>query len=384
MDGALHGLRVLELTHVMAGPFCGQVLADMGADVIKVEPPGSGDSSRHSMGTGAFLAVNRNKRSVALDLKDDAHREAFHRLARSADVLLENNRPGVAARLGADYETLREINPRLVYASISGFGQTGPYAQRAGYDLIAQGLSGVMSVTGEPDGDPIKCGIPIGDLSAALFCAIGILSALAARGRTGEGQLVDTSLFEGALALSIWETAELWATGRAPGKLGSAHRLTAPYQALRTRDGHLTVAGNTQPQWERLCSVIGREELAADPRFATNADRMANRPELVAELEAALAADGTDAWVARLEEAGIAAGPIHDYAEVFADPHTRARGMEVTMEHPEEGTVRGLGIPVKLSATPGTVRRAAPLLGEHTAEVLREAGLSQAEIEALA
>jgi crotonobetainyl-CoA:carnitine CoA-transferase CaiB-like acyl-CoA transferase len=383
MDGALDGLRVLELTHVMAGPFCGQVLADMGADVVKVEPPGTGDASRSSMGTGAFLAVNRNKRSVALDLKDAAHREAFLRLADGADVVLENNRPGVAERLGVDHETLRARNPRLVYASISGFGQTGPYAQRAGYDLIAQGLSGVMSVTGEPDGDPIKCGVPIGDLSAALFCAVGILSALTARERTGEGQLVDTSLFEGALALSIWETAELWATGRAPGKLGSAHRLTAPYQALRTSDGHLTVAGNTQRQWERLCSVIGREELAGDPRFATNDDRMANRAELVAELEAALASDTTGAWVQRLEDAGIAAGPIHDYAEVFADPHTRAREMEVTMEHPEEGTVRGLGIPVKLSATPDSVRYAAPLLGEHTAEVLREAGLSEEEIAAL-
>jgi len=335
------------------------------------------------MGTAAFLAVNRNKRSVALDLKGGAHREAFLRLADGADVVLENNRPGVAERLGVDHATLRARNPRLVYASISGFGQTGPYAQRAGYDLIAQGLSGVMSVTGEPDGDPIKCGVPVGDLSAALFCAVGILSALAARERTGEGQVVDTSLFEGALALSIWETAELWATGRAPGKLGSAHRLTAPYQALRTADGHLTVAGNTQPQWEKLCAVIGREELVNDARFTTNADRMANRPQLGAELEAALAADTTDAWVARLEEAGIAAGPIHDYAEVFADPHTRAREMEVTMEHPEEGTVRGLGIPVKLSATPGSVRRAAPLLGEHTAEVLREAGLSDAEIAAL-
>jgi formyl-CoA transferase len=382
MDGALDGLRVLELTHVMAGPFCGQVLADMGADVIKVEPPG-GDSSRRSMGTSAFLAVNRNKRSLALDLKDASHRAAFLRLADGADVVLENNRPGVTERLGADYATLSQRNPRLVYASISGFGQTGPYAQRAGYDLIAQGLSGVMSVTGEPGGDPIKCGIPIGDLSAGLFCAVGILSALAARERTGRGQLVDTSLFEGALALSVWEAAELFSTGRVPQKLGSAHRLTAPYQALRTADGHLTVAGNTQPQWERLCAVIGREELLADPRFATNDDRMAHRAELVAELEAALAPGGTDEWVARLEAAGIAAGPIHDYAEVFADPHTQARDMEVAMEHPEEGTVRGLGIPVKLSETPGSVRRAAPLLGEHTEEVLLEAGLTPQEIGAL-
>jgi crotonobetainyl-CoA:carnitine CoA-transferase CaiB-like acyl-CoA transferase len=380
---ALDGLRVLELTHVMAGPFCGQVLADMGADVIKIEPPGTGDSSRRSMGTAAFLAVNRNKRSVALDLKNSGHRAAFFRLADGADVVLENNRPGVTRRLGVDYETLSARNPRLVYASISGFGQTGPYAQRAGYDLIAQGLSGVMSVTGEPDGDPIKCGVPIGDLSAGLFCAVGILSALAARERTGRGQMIDTSLFEGALALSVWEAAELFSTGRVPQKLGSAHRLTAPYQALRTSDGHLTVAGNTQPQWERLCAVIGREDLLADPRFAANGDRMANRPELVAELEAALAAAGTDDWVARLEAAGIAAGPIHDYAEVFADPHTQARGMEVEMEHPEEGAVRGLGIPVKLSDTPGSVRRAAPLLGEHTDEVLLEAGLTRDEIGAL-
>jgi crotonobetainyl-CoA:carnitine CoA-transferase CaiB-like acyl-CoA transferase len=380
--GALDGLRVLELTHVMAGPFCGQVLADMGADVIKIEPPGAGDSSRRSMGTAAFMAVNRNKRSAALDLKDEAHRAAFLRLADTADVVLENNRPGVTERLGVDYATLSARNPRLVYASISGFGQTGSYAQRAGYDLIAQGLSGVMSVTGEPGGDPIKCGVPIGDLSAGLFCAVGILSALAARERTGRGQMVDTSLFEGALALSVWEAAELFSTGRVPQKLGSAHRLTAPYQALRTRDGHLTVAGNTQRQWERLCAVIGREELLADPRFTTNDDRMANRPQLAAELESALASGGTDEWVARLEEAGIAAGPIHDYAEVFADPHTQARGMEVAIEHPEEGAVRGLGIPVKLSDTPGSIRRAAPLLGEHTGEVLREAGLGDEEIAA--
>ena len=372
---ALSDVRVLELTQVMAGPFCGQVLGDMGADVVKIEPHG-GDSTRESLGTAAFLAVNRNKRSVALDLKSPEHQAVLHRLVRDADVLLENHRPGVAARLGADWETLSELNPRLIYASVSGFGHTGPYAQRPGYDLIAQGLSGVMSVTGEPGGEPVKCGIPIGDLSAGLFCAVAILSAVVARERTGRGQRIDTSLFEGALALSVWETAELWGTGRVPQALGSAHRLLAPYQALRTADGHLTVGGNTQPLWERLCESIGRPELAADARFATNEDRMARREELVAELESALASRSTGAWVSILVDAGVPCGPIHDYRQVFEDEHTQAREMEVRLEHPVEGKIRALGIPVKLSDTPGAIRRPAPLLGEHTTEVLEEAGIT--------
>ena len=372
---ALAGLRVLELSQVMAGPFCGQVLGDMGADVVKIEPPG-GDSTRESLGTAAFLAVNRNKRSVALDLKSPEHQAVLHRLVRDADVLLENHRPGVAARLGADWETLSELNPRLIYASVSGFGQTGPYAQRPGYDLIAQGLSGVMSVTGEPGGAPVKCGIPIGDLSAGLFCAVAILSAVVARERTGRGQRIDTSLFEGALALSVWETAELWSTGRVPQALGSAHRLTAPYQALRTADGHLTVGGNTQRLWQRLCEAIGRPELASDARFVANEDRMARRQELVAELESALASRSTGEWVSILVDAGVPCGPIHDYRQVFEDEHTQAREMEVRLEHPVEGEIRALGIPVKLSDTPGAIRRPAPLLGEHTAEVLGEVGIT--------
>jgi formyl-CoA transferase len=359
----------------MAGPFCGQVLADMGADVVKIEPL-EGDSTRESLGTAAFLAVNRNKRSVALDLKSPAHQAILHRLARDADVLLENYRPGVAARLGAGWEALSEVNPRLIYASVSGFGQTGPYAQRPGYDLIAQGLSGVMSVTGEPGGEPVKCGIPISDLSAGLFCAVAILSAVIARERTGRGQRIDTSLFEGALALSIWETAELWGTGRVPEPLGSAHRLTAPYQALRTADGHITVGANNQRLWQRLCEAIGRPGLAED--FPTNDDRMARRPELVAELESALATRSTGEWVAVLGDAGVPCGPIHDYRQVFEDPHTQAREMEVHVD----GT-RALGIPVKMSDTPGTIRRPAPQVGQHTAEVLREAGFSDEEIAAL-
>jgi crotonobetainyl-CoA:carnitine CoA-transferase CaiB-like acyl-CoA transferase len=372
---ALAGLRVLELTQVMAGPFCGQVLGDMGADVVKIEPL-EGDSTRQALGTAAFLAVNRNKRSVALDLKSREHQAVLHRLARGADVVLENYRPGVAARLGAGWETLSELNPRLIYASVSGFGQTGPYAQRPGYDLIAQGLSGVMSVTGEPDGDPVKCGIPISDLAAGLFCAVAILSAVYARERTGRGQRIDTSLFEGALALSIWETAELWGTGEVPRPLGSAHRLTAPYQALRTGDGHITVGANNQKLWRALCEAIGRPELADE--FPTNDDRMARRPELVAELESALAARSTDEWVSVLIEAGVPCGPIHDYRQVFEDPHTQAREMEVEVDG-----MRMLGIPVKMSDTPGAIRRTAPEVGEHTREVLREAGFSDVEIAAL-
>ncbi|HEY6888842.1 MAG TPA: CoA transferase [Solirubrobacter sp.] len=369
---ALDGLRVIELCQVMAGPFCGQVLGDMGADVIKVEPPQTGDQTRVGMGEHAFRAVNRNKRSITLDLKQPGDVAIFHRLVKTADVLTENFRPGVAARLSAGYDTLRALNPRLIYASISGFGQTGPYALRPGFDLIAQGAAGVMSVTGEPGGDPVKAGVPVSDLSAGLFCAVGILSALAARERTGEGQRVDTSLWEGALALGIWETAELWQTGVAPQPLGSAHRLAAPYQALRTRDGHVTVGGNNEKLWRRLCLVLGREDLPEDPRFAANADRMRNRPALVEELERATTARDTAEWVDALLEAGVPAGPILDYAQVVDDPQTRAREMVVEMEHPEAGTVRGLGIPVKLSATPGTIRRPAPLLGQHTDEILAE------------
>ena len=381
-------MKVLDLTQVMAGPFCCQVLADMGADVTKVEPLETGDQSRRAMGfrmekgedTAAFVAINRNKKSMTLNLKEDEAREIFYKLAQNSDVVVENYRPGVTKKLGVDYETLREINPRLIYASISGFGQTGPYAMRAGYDLIAQGMSGVMSVTGEPGGPPAKCGIPIGDLSAGLFCALGILSAYIAREETGRGQYIDTSLFEGALALSIWETAELWATGRIPQPFGSAHRLTAPYQALKTRDGYINVGANNQRLWERLCNAIGREELVEDERFATNDDRMKNRAELAEELEKSLAQKNTDEWMEILLEAGFPAGPIYNYQEVFEDPHTHAREMRVEMEHPVEGTVKGLGIPVKLGETPGEIRRPAPLLGEHTEETLMGLGYSKEEI----
>lgn len=380
MAGALDGLRVVDLTQVMAGPFCTMLLGDLGADIIKVEPP-EGDLSRAMGGDrlklrgtdrAPFLALNRNKRSVVLDLRLPDERERLFALVRDADVLVENFRPGVAARLGIGYEAVRAINTRLVYASISGFGQSGPHADRPGFDLIAQGMAGIMSVTGAPGGDPVKSGVPVSDLAAGLYAATAILAALRARDRTGEGQWVETSLFEAALGLSVWESTEYFATGQPPQSLGSAHRLSAPYQAFRAADGWMTIAALTPAHWEKLCSVLGRPGLANDPRFATNAARMDHRDELAAELQASLAANTVDAWVARLLEAGVPAGPIHDYAQVFADPHVAARQMVEVVDHPVEGPVRTLGIPVKLSGTPGSVRLPPPRLGEHTAEVSRQ------------
>lgn len=390
MTLALEKLKVLDLTQVMAGPFCCQLLADLGARVTKVEPIGKGDASRHAMGirmkgddNASFLAVNRGKESITVDMKSDQGREIFHRLAREADVVVENFRPGVTKRLGVDYETLREINPRLIYASISGFGQTGPYSHRAGYDLIAQAMSGVMSVTGEPGGAPVKCGIPVSDLGAGLFAAVGILSAYIAREETGTGQHVDCSLFESALALSVWESTELFFTGRVPQRFGSAHRVSAPYQALRTRDGHITIGANNQRLWERLCRIIGRADLLSDDRFTDNTDRMRNRAVLIAELESEFEDRTTAEWVDALTEGGVPCGPIRDYKEVFEDPHTRAREMAIEMDHPVEGRIKGLGIPIKLSGTPGRVRSAAPLLGQHTDEVLGRAGYDANQIAEL-
>ena len=390
MTLALEHLTIIDLTQVMAGPFCCQLLGDLGADVIKVEPVGRGDATREATGhrlphgeSAAFLAVNRNKRSIALDLGSAAGRAAFHRLVQEADVVVESFRPGVAGRLGVDYPTLRKINARLVYASISGFGQTGPYAARPGYDLIAQAMSGIMSVTGEPTGAPGKCGVPVADLSAGILCAVGILSACLSRTITGRGQAVDTSLYDAALAMSVWETAELWATGKAPGRLGSAHRVNAPYEAFPTRDGYLTIGANNARLWERLCAVLDRPDLLDDPRFAANIDRVRNRAELAAALGDSLSEKDTDEWVELLLAAGVPAGPIRDYHQACADPHTLAREMVVELDHPTEGTVRSLGIPVKLSETAGTIRRVPPGLGEHTDEILRSVGYTDADIGAM-
>ena len=378
MTSALDGVRIVDLTQVMAGPFCTMLLADLGADVIKVEPPG-GDLSRsmggrrlHMKGKdhAPFIALNRNKRSIVLDLKLPADRDQLLTMLDDADVLVENFRPGVAERLGMGFETVATRNPRLIYARISGFGQAGPWADRPGFDLIAQGMAGVMSVTGTADGNPVKCGIPISDLAAGLYAANGIQAALLAREKTGRGQRVETSLFEAALGLSVWEATEYWATGEAPQPLGSAHRLSAPYQAFRASDGFLTIAALTRPHWEKLCQVLDLAGLAFDPRYVSNADRLANQESLVTEIERALASRTVDEWVDRLLAEGIPCGPILDYAQVFDSPHTAARRMVELVDHPVDGPVRTLGIPVKLSDTPASVRQPPPLLGEHTAAVL--------------
>ena len=385
---ALNGLRVLDLTQVMAGPFCTMLLADMGADVIKIEPPG-GDATRGvdlelAPGVSApFLAVNRNKRGLVLDLKRPDGLTILERLAATADVLIENYRPGVAKRIGVDYARLSMLNARLIYCSISGFGQTGPYASRGGYDLIAQGMSGIMSATGTEGGAPVKVGVPVTDLGAGLFAVFGILCALRARHVTGRGQLVDTSLFEAGLALSAWEATEYWFTGQVPRGLGTAHRLNAPYQAFRASDGHFTVGAANDNLFPRLCALLGLEHLVTDPRFDTVGHRLKNRAALEALIEAATVHQPRAHWLAKCEDAGVPAGPIYSVPEALDDAHARARGMVQELPHPSLGRVKGLGNPVKMSRTPPGMAKTAPTLGEDTDAILRELGLTNAEIARL-
>jgi formyl-CoA transferase len=385
---ALEGLRVIDFTQAMAAPFCTMNLADLGAEVIKLEPPDGEPTRREGAlrrnGHGAqFVAINRNKKSFTADLKRPEGVAIVHRLVRTADVFVQNYRPRVAERLGVGYPALSAVNPRLVYCSVSGFGSTGPYGTRGGYDLIAQGMSGVISVTGEEDGALAKSGVPLSDLAAGLFGAYGVLAALEERERTGLGQHVDTSLLEAAMALTVWESTEYWATGRVPGPLGSAHRLSAPYQALRARDGYFTVGATHDKFFEGLCRVVERPDLLADPRFADKSGRLARRVELAAELEKTTAGEDRAHWLARLEQEGIPSGPINSYPEALADPHTLTRRMVVDLVHPEAGPVKALGVPIKLSDTPGAVERPAPLLGEHSAALLTELGYTAAEQQAL-
>ncbi len=380
---------VLDLSQIMAGPVCTMTLADMGADVIKVENPNGGDDSRR-MGppfikgwSAGFLAVNRNKRSLALNLRREQGKELFLRLAAKADVLVQNFRPGTMERLGLDYDTLIKLRPNLVYCSISGFGATGPYRERGGFDLVAQGMSGLMSITGHPDSPPAKVGVPITDISAGLMAANGILCAYIHALKTGQGQLVDTSIMEAGLAYTIWESAVFLASGEIPGPLGSAHRMSAPYQAIRTSDGYINLAAPTQPTWEALCRALEREDLLTDFSFVTPADRKIHEVELAALLEEIISQKSTGFWLESLEKAGVVAGPIYDMESVYNDPQVLARDMLVDLEDPELGTLHNIGIPVKLSATPGSIRHRAPGLGEHSRQVLLEAGLADEEVDRL-
>lgn len=379
MAPPLTGIRVLDISQVMAGPFCCMLLADMGADVIKIEPPGTGDSTRQSMGfrmkgedSPGFLALNRNKRSIALDLKSDADREVLYALVKTADVLVENARPGVAGRLGMDYATLSAINPRLIYASISGFGQTGPWSQRPGFDLIAQAVSGVLSSNGLPGMEPAKNSIPVADLGAGLFSTYAILSAVIGRQTTGKGQYLDASLFEAALALSVWETTELWGTGRAPEPIGSANRMSAPYQAVAASDGWFVIGAANQGLWLKLLKVLGREELQEDARFSTNAARLQNRLALIDAMAPTFLTRTRRDWIDALLEAGVPADLILDYGEAVVSEQAVAREMVKMVPHPVEGEFRALGFPVKLSDTPQEIRLPPPLLDEHGAELRAE------------
>ena len=372
MPGALDGLVVLDLTTHLSGPFCGMQLGDLGADVIKIESP-QGDSMRGAPpfveGESApFMLWNRNKRGVRLDLKAAEDLETFWELVDGADVLLENFRPGVIERLGIGWAALHARNPRLVLGSISGFGQTGPYAKRGGFDLVVQAMSGLMSVTGPKDGPPYRIPLAISDVGAGLYLTIGVLSALQARQKTGLGQWVETSLLEATVSLGVYEAANYFANGKRPEKLGQGHRGSSPYQVFQTADGWITLGAAQQNFFRKVCALIGKPELPDDPRFATNALRVKNNDAIVAILQAEIAKRPTAYWMTALEAEGVPAGPVLHHDEVFADPQILARGMVAEVEHAKAGKQKTLGVPIKMSASPGGVRRAAPTLGQHDAE----------------
>ena len=389
MKGPLEGIKVIELAQIMAGPTCGMLLADMGADVIKVEKLPGGDDTRSytepSVGgeSAAFMMLNRNKRGIAVNLKKPGGLEVVKRLLAEADVVTENYRKGTLEKLGLGYDVLQKLNPRLIYCAVSGYGRTGPYADKGGFDLIAQGFAGIMSITGEPGGPPVKSGTSIADINAGILAALGIVSALVARATTGRGQVVETSLMEAAIQQTYWHSAIFFATGENPGPTGSAHILTAPYQAFPTQDGWINIGGANQANWERIVKVIERPELAQDPRFRTNGDRMKNLAQLTPLIAERLRSRPSAQWIRVFEDAGVPVGPVNRIGDMLADPQVHAREMVVEVDHAQAGRMKTLGSPIKFSDTPGAVRRAAPLLGQHTDEVLAALGYGKSEIAAL-
>ncbi|HEU5383776.1 MAG TPA: CoA transferase [Ktedonobacteraceae bacterium] len=381
MQAALEGIRVLDLTQIMAGPFCTMLLADLGAEVIKIENPRGGDDSRRMAPpfyhgeSAAFMAMNRNKYGIAIDIRTAPGKQVLWRLIEKADVLVENFRPGTLTRLGFGFEEVHARYPGLVYCSISGFGHTGPYREHGGFDLVAQAMSGVLSITGSPE-ELAKVGVPISDLNAGLYASHAILAALLARARIGEGQYIDTSLFEAALAYTLWESNEYWATGTAPQRLGTAHRLSAPYQVFATANGWIALGAANQRNWEHLVQALDRVDLLHNPRFATNADRMANREELVETLTETLSTRTTEEWVRVFDNAGVPCGPVLTLDEVYQHPQVKARHMDLEVQHPVAGRIHTIGFPVKYSSTPGQMYRPAPVLGQHTIATLGPLGYS--------
>jgi formyl-CoA transferase/CoA:oxalate CoA-transferase len=385
----LDDLLVVDLTRALAGPYCTLMLGDMGARVIKVENPQGGDDTR---GWGPpfvegestyFVSVNRNKESLTLNLKDERGREILERLLARADVLVENFRPGIMERLGFGYAEVHERQPRLVYASISGFGQDGPLRERVAYDLILQGMGGLMGMTGEEGGPPVKVGVALTDICAGMFAAYGILAALRVRDRSGVGQWVDAAMLDGQIAWLTSQAGAYFATGENPRRLGSAHPSIVPYQAFRTEDGYLNIAVGSESIWERFCRALNRGDLAADARFRTNPDRVRHRDPLVEILQGIFATRPTAQWRSTLDEAGVPNGPIYLLSDLFTDPQVKHRGMVVEVDHPRVGRLRQTGLPVRLTGTPGSIRTPPPLLGEHTEGILRELGYEQAVIREL-
>jgi crotonobetainyl-CoA:carnitine CoA-transferase CaiB-like acyl-CoA transferase len=389
-QGPLKGVKVIELAHIMAGPVCGMMLADMGADVIKVEKYPGGDDSRRFLPpdiegeSAAYMMMNRNKRGIAVNLKDKSGQALVRKMLESADVVIENYRAGTMEKLGLGYDSLRQINPGLVYCEISGFGRTGPYKDRGGFDLIAQGMSGLMSITGEGGDHPlVKVGAPVTDITGGILGALGVLAAYTHRLKTGQGQRVDTSLFEAGIIHTYWQSAISLATGDVPGPMGSAHPLNAPYQAFQANDGWLTVGAANQANWLRLLDAMGRPDLAEDQRFHDNPSRMKNLDALSDVLGAEIIKRSREDWLTRFEAAGVPAGPVLDIAEMHNDPHAIARDMIPAPEHSRLGPVKTIGSPIKFSETPGGVIHGAPVYGEHTREVMAEYGYGDTDISEL-
>jgi crotonobetainyl-CoA:carnitine CoA-transferase CaiB-like acyl-CoA transferase len=387
--GPLAGIRVLELTQIMSGPTCGMLLADMGADVIKVEKLPGGDDARGYRdplvkGVSApFMMMNRNKRGLGLNLKLEQGREVLKRMVKNADVLVENFRGGTMDKLGLGYEVLSHINPGLIYCAISGYGRTGPYADKGGFDLIAQGFAGLMSVTGEPGRAPVKNGNAVSDMNAGILGALGILAAYIHKLKTGQGQIVDTSLSDAALQQTYWHAAVWFATQRNPEPTGSAHILTAPYQAFAASDGWINIGGANQANWERIADVLGHPEWRTDLRFVSNSDRMKHREVLVDLMNDVLRTQTRAHWQAAFDAAGVPAGPVHSIGEALSHPQTLARNMVVELDHPQAGKTQAIGCPIHFSQTPARITRPAPLLGQHSRELLAEFGFDTAEIDNL-